>query len=168
MEALSLLAQASDYTTTYADPQSVEPGVALGAALFGVFFGLLAAAVVYVISSLCLSRIFKKAGVETWKAWVPIYNSWVVLELGGQQGFWAVLTLIPLVNIVAVIFMFIAMYHIGLNLGKPGAFILLAIFFPLVWLIWLALDNSTWKGATPVAKAAAPATTATDDTSKTE
>ena len=39
------------------------------------------------------------------------------------------------------------MYKIGLKLGKEGAFVLLAIFLPIVWLIWLAVDKSTWKGA---------------------
>lgn len=148
MNPLSLFGQASEYTYYYSsDTSNVDPAVAAGAVMFGILFGLLAAAVIYVITALCLSRIFKKTGVETWKAWVPIYNTWVMLELGGQQGFWAVLTLLPIVNIIAAVFIWIAMYQIGLNFGKPSAFILLGIFFPLIWLIWLAVDKSTWKGA---------------------
>jgi hypothetical protein len=41
--------------------------------------------------------------------------------------------------------MYIAMYHIGKKLGKDGVFVLLAIFLPIVWLIWLAVDKSKWN-----------------------
>ena len=138
----------SDYYTTNTDT------TANGAATAGMLiFMLVFIAIAYVVYSFFLSRIFKKAGVETWKAWVPVYNSWILLELGDQKGFWAVLALIPVVNIVSAVFMYIAMYHIGLKLGKEGAFVLLAIFLPIVWLIWLAVDNSTWKNTPIIANA---------------
>ena len=80
-----------------------------------------------------------------------------MLELGGQKGWWAILMLVPVVNIVALVFYFIAAYYIGLKLGKEGVFVLLAIFLPIVWLIWLAFDKSTWNNAAPAAAVAAPA-----------
>lgn len=129
---------------------------AAGVAMAMIIFILLFVAAAYVVNAFLLSRIFKKAGVEQWKAWVPVYNTWIMYELGDQQGFWAVLMFIPIVNIVAAVFMYIAMYNIGLKLGKEGAFVLLAIFLPLVWFIWLAVDSSTWKGK----KTAAPQKTA--------
>lgn len=118
----------------------------LGTILLVMAISFLVLAAIYVIMALLLSRIFKKAGVPQWKAWVPVYNNWVLLELGGQQGFWAVLAFIPIVQIVAAVFMYIAMYNIGLHFGKSGAFVLWAIFLPIVWFIWLAVDNSTWNG----------------------
>lgn len=114
--------------------------------IFFLLFILAIVVIAYVLGAFLLSRIFKKAGVESWKAWVPIYSSWVVLELGGQKGFWAVLGLVPFLNIVSGIFMLIAMYHIGVRFGKDGAFVLLAIFIPIVWYAWLAFDSSTWNG----------------------
>ena len=113
----------------------------------GFVIGFWAGLIAYAITAIFLSMIFKKAGVPAWKAWIPVYNSWTLLQLGGQNGIWAVLALIPVVNIVSAVFMYIAMYHIGKKLGKSDTFVLLAIFLPLVWLIWLALDSSTWKGA---------------------
>ena len=98
----------------------------------------------YALNAYLLGRIFKKAGLAQWPAWVPIYNNWKTLQIGGQQGWLILLALIPLVQIVAVIFLYIAMYHIGLKLQKSGAFVLLAIFLPLVWVIWLAFDESKW------------------------
>ena len=128
----------SDYYTTTSDPSTA------GAALLLLFIYFLFIAVTYAITALLLGQIFKKAGVPRWIAWVPFYNSWKLLELGGQQGFWAVLAIIPVVNIVSAVFTYIAMYHIGLKLGKPGAFVLFAIFLPIVWMIWLAVDGSKW------------------------
>lgn len=129
-----------------------EAATAAGLAVFGgaiLMFMIVAIAISYVITSLFLSMIFKKAGIESWKAWVPVYNTWIMLEMGGQKGFWAVLAFVPLVNIAAAVFMIMAMYSIGLKFGKDGAFVLLAIFLPYVWLIWLAVDKSTWHGKKP-------------------
>jgi len=156
MGVLSTLAQSgyyySDpyYYSSYDSSSSVDPMVAV---VLGLVFGLFGIAL-YVVMALCLMRIFKKAGVKQWIAWVPFYNNWKLLEIGGQQGFWAVLAILPIVNIVSAVFMYISMYNIGLKLGKEGVFILLAIFVSPVWFIWLAVDGSTWdesKGAPSLA-----------------
>lgn len=169
MNNLFYLAHAGDYTTTYDpmygngyDTTTVDSGTL--AVIYAVI--LIVSAVLYALHAYLLGRIFKKAGVPAWKAWVPFYNSWVMLELGGQPGFWAVLAIIPLVNIAAVVFMYIAMYNIGLKLSKSGAFVLWGIFLPTVWYAWLAFDKSVWedgKGApavTPVNPPHAAATAA--------
>lgn len=127
---------ASDY------PSTVDP--ALAGVIMITYLVILVAA--YAIGAFLLGRIFKKAGVEQWKAWVPFYNNWITYELGDQKGWISLLLLVPLANIVALVYYFIALYHIGLKLQKEGWFVLLAIFVPLVWFIWLAFDKSTWQG----------------------
>jgi hypothetical protein len=142
MNTLLQLAQSTTYYTYTNDTSSsLDPAAAM-AILFFYFFAI---AIAYVVNAIFLGLIFKKAGVPQWVAWVPFYSTWKMLEIGGQQGFWAVLTILPFVNIVSVIMMFIAMYNIGLKLGKSGVFVLLAIFLPIVWLIWLAVDHSVWN-----------------------
>ena len=117
--------------------------------------------VMYAIVSILLGRIFKKAGQPQWKAWVPVYNQWTLLQLGGKPGWWALVMLIPIVQIVGIVMLYISMYNIGLKLQKSGVFVLWAIFFPLVWYVWLAVDKSVWDDKagdrrldTPVAPAA--------------
>ena len=125
------------------------------ASVFALFIGMIIFYLVifiaiYAVSALFTGMIFKKARVPSWIAWVPVYNNWKLLEIGGQQGYWSLLAFIPFVNIVSAVFMYIAMYHITLKLQKDGMFVLLAIFFPVVWLVWLAIDSSVWdesKGA---------------------
>jgi hypothetical protein len=137
----------NDYDGRYYTTTGYDDSAAAAAFLVVVlFFTLLIGVIAYVAMAFLLSRIFKKAGVESWKAWVPFYNNWILLQLGGQQGFWAVLAVIPIIGIASLVFMYIAMYNIGLKLGKGGEFVLWAIFIPIVWYIWLAVDDSKWKG----------------------
>jgi hypothetical protein len=130
-----------DYSVHTAD-ESTLSAVAI---LFMMFFVFIILAATYVATALLLGRIFKKAGVESWKAWIPFYNNWILYELGDQKGYWAAVAIIPVANIVSGIFMIIAMYKIGLKLGKEGVFVLWAIFVPLVWYVWLAFDDSKWQ-----------------------
>lgn len=139
MNILPLLSTATN--TTEVD------GAAMAVMTIGLgLFMLILLIATYVIVAVLLGRIFKKAGIDSWKAWVPVYNTWLTLELGNQKGWWAIVTIIPFVNIVASVFLYIAMYQIGLKFGKNGAFVLWAIFLPLVWYAWLALDDSVWRG----------------------
>lgn len=99
MNILNIVAQSSEYYSTYNTMSDAE--AVSGAALLAIFMsffviGLIFGVLVYVFVSICLMRIFAKAGVKPWIAWVPFYNNWKLLEIGGQPGFWAVLTIIPL------------------------------------------------------------------------
>lgn len=143
-----------EYNYVYTDGSAVDPVVS--AALIGtiILFALVFALIAYAVSAWLLGRIFKKAGVPQWAAWVPVYNTWKILEIGGQQGFWAVLALLPVVQIVSAVFIYIAMYRIGKNLGKEDWFVLLAIFVPIIWMGWLAFDDSKW----PTDKSKKPST----------
>jgi len=136
-----------DSSTTYYETGTSSPAADGGMilAILGIYF--LVFIVLYVVHAIFLGMIFKKAGIESWKAWVPVYNSWVMLEMGGQKGWLALLAFIPGVSIVTAVFLYIAMYYIGLKLQKEGWFVLLAIFIPTVWVIWLAVDKSTWESA---------------------
>lgn len=130
-------------STTYGTA-SVSGTAADGAMIIAIFITMIVMLIaIYVVSAIFLGMIFKKAGIESWKAWVPLYNNWVLLEMGGQQGWIALLSLIPGASIVTAIFMYIAMYHISIKFGKDGTlFLLLAILMPIVWFIWLAVDKT--------------------------
>lgn len=129
------------YNYSYTDGTAVSAG--LVASVFFAFFIIFLA--VYALHAYLLSRIFKKAGLSRGIAWIPFYNTWKLLELGGQPGFWAVLGIITPLNIVTSIFVYISMYHISLRFGKTGSWVILAIFFPTIWMAILAFDNSKWQ-----------------------
>lgn len=130
-------------STTYGTTSASDAAAGGGVIIAILLIMLLMLIAVYVIGAIFLGMIFKKAGIESWKAWVPIYNNWVLLEMGGQQGWISLLSLVPGASIVTAIFMYIAMYHIAIKFGKDGTlFLLLAIFLPIVWFIWLAVDKT--------------------------
>ena len=143
MGVLSLFGQATNYTPHSATLSGEQQAKVVAAMLL---VALISSLIIYLITAWSLSRIFKKVGIESKKAWIPIYNVWTMLKLGGQKGFWAILVLIPVANLVALVFIYIAMYHIGLKFGKSKSFVLVGIFLHLIWYIWLAVDHSAWHG----------------------
>lgn len=61
--------------------------------------------VVYLISFLLvflpsfgLAKMFQKAGVEQWKAYIPFYNTWVMQDLARRPKHWVFWQLIPVVG----------------------------------------------------------------------
>lgn len=42
--------------------------------------------VTFIVSAWLLSRVFRKAKVARWKAWVPFVNIWKFLNIGGYSG----------------------------------------------------------------------------------
>src|SRR6476661_6033851 len=61
--------------------------------------------IVYLISVLLvflpsfgLAKMFQKAGVEQWKAFIPFYNTWVMQDLAGRPKHWVFWQLIPVVG----------------------------------------------------------------------
>lgn len=61
--------------------------------------------IVYLISFLLvflpsfgLARLFAKAGVPQWKAYVPFYNTWVMQKLAGRPTHWVFWQFIPVVG----------------------------------------------------------------------
>jgi magnesium-transporting ATPase (P-type) len=79
---------------------------ALGAFMF-VFF--LIALAFYVYMALALMTIAKKTNTENaWLAWIPILNIFLMLNIAKKPLWWFVLFLIPLVNIVIAIIVWMA------------------------------------------------------------
>ncbi len=52
-----------------------------------------------------LSKLFAKAGIESWKAWVPGLNFVEWLKIIGKPVWWVILLLIPIVNVLILVLM---------------------------------------------------------------
>ena len=71
-----------------------------------VFLFIVAA---YCFCAVSLKRIAEKAGQSerSWYAWIPIVNVVLLCRIAGRPGWWTILMLIPVVNIVFSIIVWI-------------------------------------------------------------
>ncbi len=79
-------------------------------------------------------KVFEKAGQPGWAILIPFYNFYILLKIAHKPGWWLVLLFIPLVNLVAMILIFISFaqaFGKGAGFGLGLAF-LGFIFFPIL------------------------------------
>lgn len=102
---------------------------------------LLAIAVVFIIG---YWKVFVKAGQPGWAALIPIYNVYILLKIAGRPGWWLILFLIPLINIV--ILLLVAM-DVAKSFGQSAVFgiVLLFLFSGIGYLI-LGFGNYQYVG----------------------
>ncbi len=99
-------------------------------ALLPLTFGLAFGAFILV----ALWKVYEKAGKPGWAALIPFYNAYVLLKIAGRPGWWLLLILVPLVNLVITI---IVALDVAKAFGKGtgfgiGLFFLSFIFYPIL------------------------------------
>ncbi|HET8928820.1 MAG TPA: DUF5684 domain-containing protein [Microbacterium sp.] len=105
---------------------------------------LLLVVVVYVWTAASLAAVFAKTGEEGYKAWIPVYNIVVLLQLAGLSVWLVLLILIPPALWVVVI---VACHRVGRGFGAgAGMTVLAALLFP-VWSSVLGWGSARWLGA---------------------
>ena len=97
--------------------------------------------------------VFTKAGQPGWGAIVPIYNAILLLKIATKPLWWILLFLIPLVNIVIVILVYVALAK---NFGKSGGFAAGLIFLPFIFFPLLAWGDAQYRPVPQPAAGAAP------------
>ncbi|WP_020658454.1 DUF5684 domain-containing protein [Amycolatopsis benzoatilytica] len=93
------------------DTSFVTPAAGLGFGGLGLVFTVLVIVAMW--------KVFAKAGRPGWAAIIPIYNVYTLLKVAGRSGWWLLLLLIPIVNLVVAI---IVSLDIARAFGKSGAF----------------------------------------------
>ncbi len=87
------------------------------------------AIIVFVIAGFW--KVFEKAGEPGWAAIIPIYNYYIMTKIGGKPGWWVILMLIPIVNIVILIMLCM---EIAQRFGKSSGFgVGMALLSPIFW-----------------------------------
>jgi Family of unknown function (DUF5684) len=132
----------------------MDYGYGNGSAALAIFLTIYAVALgigvlifiaVYVLNGIAFMKLFRKVGVEPWAAWVPFFNNWRLLEVGGQEGWFAVLAIVPVGSYVSAVFLAIAGHKIGAAFRKDGSWTVLFIFLPFVWAWLLAGDPAPYE-----------------------
>jgi hypothetical protein len=96
------------------DNNPVAAGVGMGV----LFFVVLIALAGYVYVSLAIQTIATKTNTANgWLAWIPVANIFLMLSIAKKPMWWFLLFLVPLVNIVILIMVWMAMAEAR---GKPS------------------------------------------------
>ncbi len=86
---------------------------------------------------------FVKAGQPGWAAIIPIYNVYVLLKVAGRPGWWLLLFLVPLVNVVV---QFIVVLDVAKSFGKGVGYAIGLYFLPFVFYPLLAFGEDDYRG----------------------
>jgi len=99
--------------------------------------------IVYVVYVAALWRVFTKAAQPGWAAIIPIYNWYIVLRIVGRPGWWLLLYLIPIVDIVIHIIVLVDLSH---SYGFSGAFAIGLLFLGIIFYPILGFGSSQYLG----------------------
>lgn len=86
--------------------------------------------------------VFSKAGQPGWASIVPIYNAVVLLRIAVKPWWWVFLMLIPLVNIIFVLLVYVAICD---NFGKGAGFAVGLLFLPFIFFPILAWSDAQYR-----------------------
>lgn len=91
-------------------------GTGLGFGMMGMFCCVYLA--IYIYFALCIYKIAQKCGVEmAWLAWIPIIQIIPLIQAGKKPVWWILLLLVPLLNIVIGVIIWMAVAE---QRGKPS------------------------------------------------
>ncbi len=134
--------------------KGLPPCVPLGlVASLGIMIYLIAF-VLYIFTSLCLFLIAKKLNVPApWTAWIPLIQVWTFVTSAGKAWWWILLLLVPIVNTIVGIYLWICITE---NLGR-NKWLGLLMLLPVINLVFLGIlafskteqPGYTGMGATP-------------------
>ena len=128
--------------------QSDDAAAVAAAGGFGVFMLVYFAVIILWIVGMW--KMFGKAGKPGWAAIIPIYNGIVMLEIAGKPIWWILLLMVPFVNFVIAILLYLA---IAERFGKGGGYAVGLIFLPFIFFPMLGFSDATYQGGTPAATA---------------
>lgn len=106
-------------------------------------FGLLIGLAILVLLIASAWRVFSKAGKAGWLSLIPIVNAFVLLKIVGRPGWWLILFLIPVVNLIIGILVSV---DLAKSFGKGAGFGLGLAFLGLIFLPILGFGSATYKG----------------------
>ena len=132
--------------TSTGTPQ-LDPSTMIVPGIIGLVIG--------VICLIALAKIFKKAGKPGWAVIVPFYNLYVLFEIAWGKGILFLLMLIPFVDFIVMIILYV---KLAKAFGKSGGFAAGLILLCPIFLCILGFGSAQYIGPDGVpAQVATPA-----------
>ena len=96
---------------------------------------------IIVLTIASLWKIFEKAGKPGWAAIIPIYNIIVLLEIVNKPVWWIVLILVPIVNLIVAVLIYV---ELAKCFGKSAGFGIGMVFLGFIFLPILAFSDAEY------------------------
>ena len=116
--------------------QEMSAGMIIGELIFY--------AIVYVVEAIALMKVFEKAGVTSWYAWVPFLNVYWLTKIATGNGWLFLLILIPCVG--SLIWAILIAIKLAAAFGQGGGMIALLILLPLIGYLVLGFGGAQYQG----------------------
>ncbi len=100
-----------------------------------IYFAL----IIFIFASLW--RVFTKAGQPGWAIIIPIYNAYILLKIAGKPGWWLLLMLIPVVNFIVAILVYVGVAE---RFGKGAGFAIGLMFLSFIFFPILAFSDAEY------------------------
>ena len=130
------------YTYSYSYPTTVS---ATSAGIFAGFFGffLILCIIAWVVLTIVAEwKIFTKAGKEGWKALIPVYNAYTLLQILNMEPMLCFLTLLPGANFMLAIVMNV---KLAKSFGKGTGFAIGLILLEPIFEMILGFGQAKYK-----------------------
>ena len=120
----------------------------------GVVLIVLIVLLLIVVEIVAKWKLFKKAGRNGWESLIPIYSSWVLVEISGLNWWWFLLLIFNFsfsgeierfkmaINICGFLANFNCYYNIARKFGKDKTTSIFAGLFPFIFLLIFAFSKS--------------------------
>jgi len=115
--------------------------LASSAAGVGILVVVYIAVIVFEIAALWM--VFVKASEAGWKAIIPIWNTLIILKIVGRPWWWILLFLIPIVNIVVFIIVYL---DLAKSFAKSTGFAVGLILLGFIFLPILGFGPASYVG----------------------
>lgn len=122
---------------------TMDPAAALGLMFLIMGVYALIIAVVWLASGFSWAGVFSKAGHPKWAAFVPFYNSWIIVQISGRpaSSFW--LQFIPYAGIYWAI---VSLNDLAKSFGKDAGYTVGLVFVPVVFASILSYGDARYLG----------------------
>ncbi|MGW9157072.1 DUF5684 domain-containing protein [Microbacterium sp. NPDC055665] len=103
------------------------------------------ALIFYILLAVAWWKVFTKAGYPGILALIPIVNAIFLLRIAGMSGWWVLLYLVPIANVVLAI---VVAVKVGARFGKGGFFSFFLLFvFSFIGYFILGFGDSRYRKA---------------------
>ena len=110
-------------------------GISAGSSIVGL--------IIAVVVLVGMWKVFVKAGKPGWGAIIPLYNLYCLFDMTFGKGWMFILTIIPVVNFVLTIMMWV---KLAKAFGKGGGFAVGLIFLPFIFVPVLGFSDAEYSG----------------------